>query len=201
MRTAAGTLHNVTNHVDGSPSRSDAPSHVYYFDVGTGDWRGLFTFRVTSWRRLRRTRGVGLLNRALVVAMDLTQRLTGPSRLDSTIVASPSAGAFGVADNVVRVSKFGVTLYLLKERYVLAPDGRGVTVEANEQFSPVPAILTRKFTYPAEIHPSGLGSTYHMPLLGSPWTATYEVGADRQSLAGELVCDWAKATESARRIS
>ncbi|MFB7462881.1 hypothetical protein ACFCZ1_05135 [Streptomyces sp. NPDC056224] len=191
----------MTNHADSAPSRSDAPSHIYYFDVGAGDWQGEFTFRVTSWRRLRTTRGIGLRNRALVIAMALTQRLTGASRLESTIIASPSAGAFGVADNVVRVSKFGVTLYLLKERYLLAPDGRGVTVEANEQFSPVPGILTRKFTYPAEIQPSGMGSTYHMPLLGSPWTATYRVGTDRQSLAGELVCDWAKATENARRVS
>ncbi|MGW0751392.1 hypothetical protein [Streptomyces sp. NPDC002587] len=191
----------MTNHAGDAPSRSDAPSHIYYFDVGAGGWQGEFTFRVTSWRRLRTTRGIGLRNRALVVAMALTQRLTGASRLESTIIASPSAGAFGVADNVVRVSKFGVTLYLLKERYLLAPDGRGVTVEANEQFSPVPGILTRKFTYPAEIQPSGMGSTYHMPLLGSPWTATYRVGADRRSLAGELVCDWAKATENARRVS
>jgi hypothetical protein len=84
---------------------------------------------------------------------------------------------------------------------VLAPDGTGVTVVADERFGPVPGVMGRKFTYPAEIHPSGLGSTYHMPLLGSPWTATYTVGADRKSLAGELVCDWAQATESARRVS
>ncbi|MFG2985542.1 hypothetical protein ACGFYQ_30515 [Streptomyces sp. NPDC048258] len=191
----------MTNNVGSAPPHSDAPSHIYYFDVGAGNWQGEFTFRVTSWRRLRNTAGVGLRNRALVVAMALTQRLTGASRLESTIVATPSAGAFGVADNVVRLSKFGVTLYLLKERYLLAPDGRGVTVEANEQFGPVPGILSRKFTYPAEIQPSGMGSTYHMPLLGSPWKATYQVGADRQSLAGELVCDWAKATENARRVS
>ncbi|ARZ72504.1 hypothetical protein SMD11_6928 [Streptomyces albireticuli] len=30
---------------------AEAPSHVYYFAVGTGVWRGTFTFRVTSWRR------------------------------------------------------------------------------------------------------------------------------------------------------
>ncbi|MET9435810.1 hypothetical protein [Streptomyces sp. NPDC006551] len=186
---------------DDAPPLPDAPSHIYYFDVGAGDWLGKFTFRVTSWRRLREARGIGLRNWALIIAMALTQRLTGASRLESRIVASPSAGVFGVADNVVRISRFGVTLYLLKERYLLAEDGLGVTVEAHERFSPVPGILTRRFTYPAEIHPSGLQSTYHMPLLGSPWTATYHVGADRQTLAGELVCDWAKATESARRVA
>jgi hypothetical protein len=191
----------VTDNDGVTPLRSDAPSHIYYFDVGAGEWRGQFTFRVTSWRRLRRARGVGLRNRGLVVAMALTQRLTGASRLESAIAAHPASGAFGVAENVVRLSKFGVTLYLLRERYVLAPDGTGVTVVADERFGPVPGVMGRKFTYPAEIHPSGLGSTYHMPLLGSPWTATYTVGADRKSLAGELVCDWAQATESARRVS
>ncbi|MER5932554.1 hypothetical protein [Streptomyces sp. NPDC002054] len=192
---------NVGSTPSSTPSRSDAPSHIYYFDVGAGTWHGEFTFRVTSWDRFRNTAGIGLLNRALVVAMALTQRLTGAARLESTIVANPSAGAFGVADNVVRISKFGVTLYLMKERYVLAPDGRGVTVEANEQYTPVPRILARKFTYPAEIRPSGMESVYHLPVLGSPWTATYQVAADRQSLMGELVCDWAKATETARRVS
>jgi hypothetical protein len=180
---------------------ADAPSHVYYFDVGTGVWRGKFTFRVTSWRRFLRAGDIGLMNRLLVVAMRLTQLLTGAARLDSTIVAKPHAGAFGEADNTVRLSKFGVSLYLLRERYVLDPDGSGVTVHAGERFGPFPGILTRTYTYPAEIRDAGLASTYHMPLLGTAWTATYHVGADRRSLAGELVCDWARATENARRVN
>ncbi|MFC5149500.1 hypothetical protein [Streptomyces aureoversilis] len=106
-----------------------APSHVYYFEVGTGVWRGTFTFRVTSWRRFLRARGIGAKNRLLVIAMGVTQWLTGASRLDSAIVAKPCEGAFGEADNTVRISK-----------------------------------------------------------------------ADRGALAGELVCDWAKATEKAARV-
>jgi len=38
-----------------------------------------------------------------------------------------------------------------------------------------------------------------MPLLGARWTATYQVGSDRHSLKGKLVCEWATAHERAQR--
>jgi hypothetical protein len=173
-------------------------SHVYYFEIGAGTWHGHFTFRVTSWRVLGRSR-IGLRNGLLVVVMHVLQRCTGAVRLDSTIVPKPAEGACGVAENSVRLSRFGVPLYLLHERYVLDQDGTDVIVEAAERFGPVPHILSRTFTYPAEIRDGGMASTYHMPLLGAQWLATYQVGADRASLAGTLVCEWAKATEAAHR--
>jgi hypothetical protein len=176
------------------------PSHVYYFEVGAGTWRGTFTFRVTSWRGARRA-SIGLKNLLLVVTMQATQRTIGPSRLLSVVAAHPDEGEFGVADNRVELSALGLRLYDLRERYVLSPDGQGVKVFAHEHFGPVPVILTRQFEYPAEIRSDGLGSTYHMPLLGSPWTATYAVGDDRRSLAGTLICDWAQADERATRDS
>ena len=37
--------------------------------------------------------------------------------------------------------------------------------------------------------------------LGSPWTATYQVGADRASLAGKPTCSWAEADEQATKRS
>ncbi len=181
-----------------SEQQPKAPSHVYYFEVGTGVWRGKFTFRVTSWHQLMRSE-IGLMNRLLVIAMHLGQLLTGASRLDSTIVAKPFEGVFGEAENTVRLSIFGATLYLLRERYLLDANGSGVTVYADERFGPVPRVLTRAFTYPAEIRDGGLASTYHMPLLEALWTATYQIGADRSSLSGKLTCDWAQATENAHR--
>jgi hypothetical protein len=177
-----------------------APSHVYYFSIGAGAWRGAFTFRVTSLPTLLASR-IGLVNCSLAVVMDLVQRSTGQSRIDSTIVAKPDEGAFGVAENVVRISKFGLTLYLLRERYVLDPDGTGVTVEAAERFGPVSRLLSRTFTYPAKIYDGGMASTYYMPLLGSQWTATYRVAASRQQLSGALSCPWAEATETADRVA
>ncbi|MCX5388763.1 hypothetical protein [Streptomyces sp. NBC_00094] len=191
----------MTMEPEGIPRHhANPPNHVYYFDIGTGIWQGKATFRVTSWRRLMRSR-IGLTNKLLVTAMHIIERLTGAPRQDSTIVANPNEGEFGRADNVVRISKFGVTLYLLEEQYVLHSDGIGVTVNGDERLGPVPGLLTRTFTYSAEIRDEGMAATYSMPLLGAHWTADYQVTPDRQSIFAELVCDWGTATEETHRIS
>jgi hypothetical protein len=171
------------------------PSHIYYFEVGAGLWTGSFRFQVTSWRELHRS-SIGVKNTLLVVAMTLTQKVLGPSRLTSVVVPLPESD---VVDNAVRLTTLRIPLYDLHERYVLAADGVEVLVVARERFGPIPRILTRSFEYPAEIRADGLGSTYHMPLLGSAWTATYDVGPDRSTLAGTLRCPWAEAQEQATK--
>lgn len=194
------TLRIVTMEPEGMPRhRTNAPNHVYYFDIGTGAWQGTATFRVTSWRRLMRSR-IGWTNKLLATAMHTIELLTGAPRQESTIVAKPHEGEFGQADNVVKISKFGVTLYLLEEQYVLDSNGTGVTVNGKERLGPVPGLLTRTFTYTAEIRDEGMAATYHMPLLATLWTADYQVAADRQSLFAELVCEWGRATEETRRV-
>ncbi|MFB7591318.1 hypothetical protein [Streptomyces sp. NPDC056169] len=179
---------------------TNAPNRVYYLDIGTGTWQGTATFRVTSWRRLSRSR-IGFTNKLLVAAMHVIELLTGAPRQDSNIVAKPDEGEFGQADNVVRISKFGVTLYLLKEQYVLHRDGTGVTVNGHERLGPLPRLFTRTFTYSAVIRDEGMAATYRMPLLGALWTGDYQVAPDRQSIFAELLCDWGRATEDTRRIS
>lgn len=178
---------------------ASAPNHVYYFDIGTGTWHGKATFRVASWRRLMHSR-IGLTNKLLATAMHTIELLTGAPRQESTIVAKPNEGEFGQADNVVKISKFGVTLYLLEEQYVLDSNGTGVTVHGKERLGPVPGLLTRTFIYTAEVRDEGMAATYHMPLLATPWIGNYQVSADRQSIFAELVCDWGRATEETRRI-
>ena len=178
--------------------RSGAPSHIYYYSIGTGTWRGRFSFRIRSWIALWRG-DARLVHKLLALAMVVSQRLLGESRLYSQIKPKPDEGPFGIAENTVKLSRLGVTLYLLRETYVLDPDGRRVTVKAWERFGPIPYILVRTFTYPAEIHADGMASTYHMPLLGTQWTATYQVSDDRERLSGVLRCEWAEAKETARR--
>ncbi|MBB4980844.1 MULTISPECIES: hypothetical protein [Streptomyces] len=191
----------MTIEPEGMPRyQTSAPNHVYYFDIGTGTWHGKATFRVTSWRRLMRSR-IGLPNKLLATAMHTIELLTGAPRQESTIVAKPDEGEFGQADNVVKISKFGVTLYLLEEQYVLDSNGTGVTVHGKERLGPVPGLLTRTFIYTAEIRDEGMAATYHMPLLATPWTGNYQVAADRQSIFAELLCDWGRVTEETRRIS
>ena len=133
------------------------PSHIYYFEVGAGRWAGTFKFRVTGWRQMLRAR-IGVKNVLLVAAMQATQTITGPSRLTSVVVPHPDEGERGVVDNAVQLTRFGVQLYYLHERYVLASDGQGVRVVAQEHFGPVPRILSRSFEYPAQIRSDGLGS-------------------------------------------
>lgn len=173
-------------------------SHIYYFQVGSGVWQGNFTFRVISWSLLARSK-TGVVNKVLAALMHAAQRLAGPSCLDSTIMGRPNEGPHGVAENQVIISKWGIPLYVLHERYVLDGDGSHVTVQAVEHFGPFPRWLRRVFTYPAEIVDDGLGSVYYMPLLGAAWTATYQVVNDRQTLVGELVCEWAKGQERAHK--
>ncbi|WMX48471.1 hypothetical protein [Streptomyces roseicoloratus] len=191
----------MTMEPEGIPrNRTDAPNRVYYLDIGAGTWQGTATFRVTSWARLRHS-DIGLTNKLLVTAMHVIGRLVGAPRQHSTIVAKPDEGAFGQADNVLKISKFGVMLYLLDEQYVLESNGTGVVVRAKERLGPVPGLFTRTFTYTAEIRDEGMAATYRMPLLGAMWTADYRVAPDRRSLAAELLCDWGRATEDTRLIS
>jgi len=174
-------------------------NQIYYFAIGRGRWRGRFGFRVTSWSELWRA-PIGLKNRLLGASMAVLIRVCGRAMLDSVLGGDEASGSAGIATNVVRISKFGLTLYLLKETYTLNQDGSGVAVEARERFGPVPAILRRHFTYPALIHPGGTSSTYYMPLLGAAWTAGYQVDPDRRHIAGRLVCPWAEASETIVRI-
>jgi len=102
--------------------RDSPPSRVYYFELGRGTWRGRFAFRVTSWRRFWRER-LGPRNRFLVLCLALCTRAFGRSGIESEMTAEPEAGRFGVARNRLRIDQLGITLYLAKEEYVLAPDG------------------------------------------------------------------------------
>jgi hypothetical protein len=172
-----------------------ADNQTYYFTVGQGVWRGHFSFRLIDREALRRDR-IGLKNRLLARGMQLVQRLLGDSRLDSEIWASPDEGDFGVARNRVRISRFRITLYLLNEQYTLNSDGKGVVVNAQERFGPIPFLLRNRKEHPAEIHAEGLSSTYWMPLLGTDWTAEYTVAPSRHEIGGVLRCSWAECTES-----
>jgi hypothetical protein len=176
-----------------------ADNHTYYFAIGEGVWRGHFSFRLTDRDALKRSR-IGLKNRLLVAGLSLTQRLFGDSRIDSEIVASPDEGDFGVARNVVRISRFRITLYLVRESYTLDRDGRGVTVNSKDRFGPIPFLFRGSNRYPAEIHTGGLTSTYYMPLLATDWTAKYEISPDRRNIAGVLRCAFCECTERMAKL-
>jgi hypothetical protein len=175
-------------------------SQTYYFDIGRGRWRGAFFFRITDRTALRNA-PLTLKERLLAKAMSLANRLTGDSRIDSDVWARPQDGIAGVAGNTVRISRFGITLYLLRETYTLAADGTTIAVHCHERFGPIPFLLRNEKSHAAAIHADGMSSTYYIPLLGADWIADYTVHKDRMHIDGVLACDWARATETIRKLN
>jgi hypothetical protein len=174
-------------------------NHIYYFEVGKGEWTGDFSFRVTNWREFWRSK-ISLKNRFLTFAMAFTIKIFGRSALHSKITAFPEKGDAGVASNSYRLYRFGITLFISNEDYILDPDGSGVVVKAHERFGPIPFLFREYVEYPATIHAGGMSSTYHLPMLDSSWLATYQVHADRNRVDGVLECNWGRAEEILIRI-
>jgi hypothetical protein len=174
-------------------------SQIYYFKIGRGRWRGAFSFRITD-RAAFDSAPLSTKERLLARAMELTHRLTGDSRIDSNVWARPDVGAAGIAGNTVRISRFGITLYLLQESYTLDPDGHNVAVHAHERFGPIPFLLRNEKRHPAVIHKHGISSSYYIPLLGADWVANYTVHADQTHIDGLLTCPWAQATETINKL-
>lgn len=179
------------------PTFSD--SQAYYFAIGRGRWRGKFTFHITDRPAFRAT-SLGFKNRLLLIGMSAMHRVFPDSRIDSEIWAEPESGVAGVAGNTVRISHFGMTLYLLRETYALDANGSDVAVHAHERFGPIPFLLKNEKEHPAEIHADGMSSTYYIPLLGVDWVATYAVAEDRHHIDGRLLCAWAEATEVIHKL-
>jgi hypothetical protein len=176
--------------VSASPQVGLTDSQIYYFEVGKGIWRGSFDFKITDRDGFKRAR-LGLKDRLLMRGMTVMT----PGRIDSELWAHPDEGAAGVAGNTVRISKFGLTLYLLKETYTLDPNGKDVAVHAHERFGPIPFLLRNEKRHPAEIYTDGMSSAYFMPLVGADWVARYTVRGDRRHIDGHLTCAFAEARE------
>ena len=178
-----------------------ADNQLYYFRVGKGTWTGRFSFHIENWRAFWRDR-IGLKNRFLALSMVIAQKLLGTSTIVSTMRAFPEWGPNGVATNMVRIKKLGVTMYLLKEQYVLDPDGTKVYVHSRERFGPIPFLFRMTKRHPARVHNEGRGSTYlDMPLLGTLWEGDYQVLEDQDHIDAKLTCEWAAAREIISRIS
>jgi hypothetical protein len=185
--------------MNGPAASAPLDNQTYYAEIGRGQWRGAFSFRISDRAAFDRA-PLSAKERLLARGMELTHRLTGDSRIDSTVWARLEEGAAGVAGNTVRISRFGVTLYLLKETYTLDPGGHDVAVHAHERFGPIPFLLRHEKRHPATIHADGMSSTYYIPLLGADWIANYTVHADRTRIDGLLTCPWAEATETIHKL-
>ncbi len=175
------------------------PNQAYY-STGVGSWIGTFTFRVTHWRAFW-SAALGFQNRLLVIGMALLMTLLRRAKITSTIIGYPDQNEAGVATNLVRISAFGTTLYLLREEYILNPDGMGVFVRSSERFGPLPLLFNRDKAHPAQVLEGGQRAKYFIPLLGADWIGEYEVSETRNHIQSLLTCAWAEARESIDRVT
>lgn len=183
-----------------APGTTGRANHGYYFDTGVGYWEGTFSFAVTDWRGFLDD-GIGPVSRFLVASMAALMGLFGDARITSLLEGFPDEEPAGVVTNEVRVTKWGITLYLLRERYVMHPDGRGVTVDSAERFGPVPFLFTNRKAHPAEVVDGGERAIYYMPLLGADWVGRYRVQEGGDRIESTLSCPWAEAREAIERVA
>ena len=176
-------------------------NQIYYFRVGNGDWKGKFSFRLDHWKAFWRD-SIGLKYRVLTLGMVLMQKILGASTILSSLRIFPEWGPNGVATNIVRIKKFGLTIYVLKEQYVLHPDGTKLFVHSRERFGPIPFLFRTSKHHPARVHKAGSGATYlDMPLLGTLWEGDYQVLDDGDQIDAMLTCEWGSAREVISRVS
>lgn len=176
----------------------DDPRHranfVYYFEIGLGDWVGTFHMTVTSWKMFREA-PLGIRDRFLALSLVGVLTALGPAPIVSHLDGNPRQGNAGVVFNAVKISRFGITLYLLREHYELDADGRHVRVVADERFGPVPFLFRNHKTHSAEVVDGGMRAIYYLPLLGAQWVAAYKVADDRRHIDSRMICPWATAAE------
>jgi hypothetical protein len=178
---------------------ADAPlpaNQAYYLDIGLGEWRGHFDFRLTDWAAYRRAR-LGALDRFLSLWMIGIFKLLPWAAITSRL--APEAGDGVRVRNHVRLHRLGLTLYVLDEVYTLDPDGSGVVVNALERFGPIPFLFRHRKRHTARVFDGGMRAVYSVPLLGDEWTADYLVHPDRLRIDSALTCAWAEAHERIRR--
>jgi hypothetical protein len=180
-----------------SNAPSTASNRRYYLELGQGRWTGKFSFHMTDWRRFWKDH-LGIVNRLLGLMMAAWQTVFGDSKIDSNLVGYPDENR---AANLVRIHRFGITLYLLQEQYLLHKDGRNVTVVSYERFGPVPFLFGDHKNHPAEIHDPGTSSTYYMPLLGTGWMGDYQIADDKNHVKARLVSPWAYSEEIISRVT
>jgi len=178
-----------------APSQAEQRANVvYYFHIGAGNWVGTFRFTITNWKSFWSDR-IDLKNRFLALGMFILMKLFSIAKITSRIESFPYRGEAGIATNLVQITKGGITLYLLKEQYVLSPNGRDVWVLSKERFGPVPFLLNGEKEHPAEILDAGMRSVYYIPLLGTEWTGRYVVQKDRNHIESHITCPWGEAQE------
>jgi hypothetical protein len=166
-------------------------SHVYYFEIGKGSWRGTFSFRITDFKKFFSAR-LGFVNKCLCLLTHFLLKLFGPAKIGSRIEPFPERSA---ATNDIFMKKLGLVIYRQVIEYRLDPDGEHVTVVGWERHGPIPFLLKHTIEHWGAIHEGGMKSTYRIPMLGDTFVACYAVAANRNFIESHMQCPWAEAQE------
>ncbi len=183
-----------------SQEQATYANYIYYFEIGQGSWSRSLGSRVTNWQAFWSDQ-TGLKNRFLVLSMALVSKFLGRSRITSHPMGLPEKGELRVVTNRVRITKLGIPLYLLQEKYILNPDCRQAWVQSQERCGPLPVLFNSSNQHPAEILDGGMRSICYIPLLGTDWEGHYTVREDRSHIDSILSCSWAEATERIDRVA
>lgn len=70
------------------------PNQIYYFEVGKGQWGGVFDFRITDQQAYRRA-SIGGVNRLLVSALRFVITVLGKPSISSKITVNETQGPAG----------------------------------------------------------------------------------------------------------
>jgi hypothetical protein len=120
------------------------PNQVYYFEVGKGQWGGVFDLRITD-RKAYRSASLGLLNRLLVFALRSVIAVLGRPLISSTISVSETQGPAGTGWNTYKLGKWGVTLCVFNDVYHLDVGGENVTVTTDVVHYQLTLVRRREF--------------------------------------------------------
>lgn len=177
----------------------DCDNQVHYLELAPGTWRGRMDFEVTDWRAFLKS-GVGVVYSMLVVGLFAVVTLLGRARFEAEMAGYPDRGEAGVATSEIRISKFGVPLYRVRDEYTLDPDCTHVAVQYRERFGPVPGLFVVEDEYPAEVRDGGLRTIHRKSMMGDGWVGRYEMHPDGDHLDAELVSDWGRVRETVDRV-
>lgn len=170
----------------------------YYFHFGLGNWSGRFTFSLTDWRSFW-SATMTFTERFLALSLIITMKLIRSARITSSLFGFTTDGEAGIVLNDIRISFVGVSLYRLREEYVLHANGKDITVNADERFGPISFLFKQRKRYSAIVDEQGRHTVYFMPLLGSDWIGDYRVSEPASTVSSTLKCSWAEATETIAR--
>jgi hypothetical protein len=120
-------------------------------------------------------------------------RIFGKAQVESEVTGDPDGGSTRVANNEVRITKLGIPLYLLHERYDLDADGTDVSVVSDGRFGPIPFLFNLRKLCSARIKAGGRGAVYQVPLLGDDWVADDSVQPGDDHIDARLRCPWNSA--------